>query len=246
MGVGAAHGDAVPLSRQHVGHAAAAAHEGRAVAAHAAVGALGTAQAELGHPPAGSRVRHARRLGSDEGLEVHAVEYAGLEQLALHEGAGHAQQRLAGEDHGAVGHGVDVDLQLHAAQPLQEGLIKQRRSAGGLEASEVVDVAVVEAEALDELDHLVHAAAHRVAALEGVVAEEHVEAGLDAGLELLPVALRHRELVEVGEEREIAGHGAAFLSGWFLLSYSALGALPEPPLPRPPRWRLRRGFFSAA
>ena len=53
----------------------------------------------------------------------------------------------------------------------------------------------------DEGEGLLEAGEDGVLALEGVLAEEEVEDGVDVVLAGLPVGIAHGDLVEVGEER---------------------------------------------
>ena len=138
-----------------------------------------------------------------ERLEVDEVEQRGLEQLALQDRAADADQRLVGEDDGPLGHGVDVDGQLHPSE-VRRGTRGSKRRLPSLpvEPVEVGDVLAIEPEAPDQLDGRREPAGDGEAALEGVAPEEQVEDGLLVDAAGLPVAVGHRELVEVGEQGE--------------------------------------------
>ena len=99
----------------------------------------------------------------------------------------------------ALAHRVDVDRQLEVAQVVDERRLEQRPAARGGKRAEVGEVIFGEAEALHQIRQVRHAARDGVAALEGVVAKRHVEARLGVRLAALQIALRHRELVQVGE-----------------------------------------------
>ena len=197
--------DAVDLAGEAVGGGAAAAHVGGARHGEAAVRALGAAQAKVGDGVALGRLDHARGLGGHERLKVHEVEQGRLEQLAGHHRALHAHDRLAREHHVALARGPHVHVHGEVREPLEELGLEHGAAAGGLDAPEVGDVLVGVAEALHEVGDLAGAAGHGVAAGEWVVTEEDGEAGTGVAHARLPVALGHRELVEVGVERHVGG-----------------------------------------
>ena len=66
--------------------------------------------------------------------------------------------------------------------------------------AEVTGVGLFEAKAFDILDHLLHAARHRVPARKRILAKEEVEDGVVPVPSRPPVSERHRELVQVGQE----------------------------------------------
>ena len=197
--MGAGHGDVEHEARLHVGGGGAAANHRSAAGPHAAGSALGTAQAELGHGGLGGQA-HPGGLGGDEGLEVHAVQQGGFQHLAVHDAAHHPHQGLPGKHDGAFDDGVNVHIKMEGAQMLQELGLEELAAGGRRKRGQVGQVLFREVEVPHDVGQLRHAAGHRVAALEGVVAEEHVEAGLGFGFTGLPIALRHGEFVEVGQQ----------------------------------------------
>ena len=203
--VRARHGDVEQLARQHVRRGSAPAHDGRTAGPQTAARALRAPQAELRH---GSlrRQAHARSLRGDQRLEVHAVQKRRLDELAIHDGAGHAHQRLVREHDGALEHRVDVHTQLEGTQVVEELRLEQLAAAGRVERAQVGHVLVRERELVHEVGQLRHAARDGVAALERVVAKVHVEAGLRVALAGLPIALRHGELVQVSQQRVVDLH----------------------------------------
>ena len=103
-------------------------------------------------------------------------------------------------------HRVDVDRQVQIGKPGEEFRSEERAAGRSLERAQVGAVLFGEGEGLDHFGQLVHAAGHRVAAVEGVLAEVHMEARLLVALVGQPVALGHRQLVEIGVHREIKCH----------------------------------------
>ena len=146
------------------------------------------------------RQAHASGLGGNKRFEVHAVQKRRLDELAIHDGAHHAHDRLMRKHHGALGHGVDVHAQRERAQVLQKRRLEQLPPARRIKASQVLHVLGAEREPVDELGKLVHAAGDGIAAAEGIVAEIRMEAGLRGALPRLPIPLCHGQLIQIGEQ----------------------------------------------
>ena len=111
-----------------------------------------------------------------------------------------------GEHDRTLGHRVDIHRQAQIAQILQEGRIEQGAAGRGVQRGQIGDILLAEAERLHQVGQLGHAAGHRVASLEGIVAEVHGEAGLLARFLGVPVALGHGDLVQIGEQRVVHVH----------------------------------------
>ena len=196
----ARHRQAVGFACKHIGRGCAAAHHGGAACPHAAAGALSTSQAELGDgQPVGSQA-HPSGLGGDERFEVNAVQKRRLDELAIHDGAHHAHDRLVREHHGALDHGIDVHAQRERAQVIQKRGLEQPAPAGRIKACQVLHVLGAEREPVDKLGELVHSASDGVAATEGIVAEIRMEARLRGALPRFPIPLRHGQLIQIGEQ----------------------------------------------
>ena len=201
-------GDAIDLARKQVGGRACAGDVGRAGNGEAAIGTLGTPQAKVRHGVSLCRTHHARDLGCHEGLEVHEVEQGRLDELTVDERALDANHGLAREDHVTLGNGVDREVKVVVAEVLKEGRLEHGAAAGSRDAGQVVNVLVVKDEVLHQLGNLPHTAGNRVAAAKGVLAEEGIKRRLRVHKARLPKPLGHRELVEVGVERDIGWLGA--------------------------------------
>jgi hypothetical protein len=103
---------------------------------------------------------------------------------------------------------VDVAAEGEAAEVLEELIVEQRLAVVAGEGGEVVEIAEVEAERLEVLEGRLQSAGDREAPAEGVLPEGEREARLlprRAGLE---VAERHRELVEIRQQRQRWAVGA--------------------------------------
>ena len=186
MGVGAEDRDAVATTRQHVGRGSATRDVAGARHGEAAIGALGTAQAELGDGTALCRLDHAGGLGGDQRLKVDGVEQRGLEQLALKGGARHAHHGFSRKDQLALGHRIDVDVHAEPAQELEEIRVEHLAAAGCGQGGQVVDVLVRETQVLDQFRQLRGAAHDGERVAKGAIAVERGEAALLLELAVLP------------------------------------------------------------
>ena len=146
--VGAAHRQPQQPARERVRGRVGAAHEGRARRRQPAVDTLRAPQPELDHLVAARGEPHARRLGRDQRLEVDEIEESRLDELGLHQGAAHAHERLVGEDHRALGHGVDVAGQSDPGELAEKGRLEERLAVVAGECREVGEVVLAETVAL--------------------------------------------------------------------------------------------------
>ena len=202
VGVRALHRDAVQLAGEHVGGPGHPAHVGRAGRRQGAVDPLGAPQPELDHRLPPGREHRARRLGGDEGLEVHDGEQRGLEQHAGDDRPADPDQGLVREDHRALGNRVDVHVELEGAEPVEEGRLEEGLPVGAHLPGQEGEVVLRERVVKREVDGVGQAGRHRVAALERVAPERQVEDRLLPRHPALPRRRGHGELVEVGEERQ--------------------------------------------
>ena len=203
-------GDAVLLARKDVRRGGATTDDGSARGPKTAH-ALSTAKPELSHGRLG-RLADARSLGGNERFEVHAVQKRCFDKLTLKDAAFHAHKRLVGEHDGSLANGIDVDRQFEIGQVIKESLLEKLAATRSGKARKVLDVLFAERASLHELGQLIHAAGNRIAALERVVAEIHMEARLGVGHAVFPVTLRHGDLVQIGEQCVIDGHKISSLS----------------------------------
>ena len=216
--MGAAHGNAEALARLHVRGRGAAADVGRAAGAERAVEALRPAQAELQHRLAGSRdVAEPRRLGRHQGLEVDDVEDRRLDELADEQGRLDPQQRLPGEDGGALRDRGERHGQVERRQRVEEAGREKRAAVATREAPQIVDVLGLEAQPVEKGNDLLQPRRDGETAAERGPPHRHVEAGPVQMTTVLPVALGHRQLVEVGGQsaHEDASSGSRADRCWY-------------------------------
>ena len=83
---------------------------------------------------------------------------------------------------------------------LEEGI--RNRVEGGLLA-QVADVFVREAQALQIIERRIHSGSHQVGALRRQVANEKLKRGTGIHA-VLKIARRHRQLVQINQQRRIA------------------------------------------
>ncbi len=115
-----------------------------------------------------------------------------------------------GKGDGALGHGLDVEGALEVGQALDEGLREAGVAIGPLEARQVLQLVRFEAQPLQVAQRVLETGRHGVGAAEGRAPEEEVEDRPPVGDARFPIAVGHRQLVEVGEEGEV-GHVAPIL-----------------------------------
>ena len=125
VGHGPGGGDAVELVADGAGRAVDAADIGRPCAHHRAVHPLGPAGAELQNGAALGGADHPVGLGGDEGLVVDRQQGVGLDELGLGGGGADGDQRLPGEDRGALGDRPDVAGELEVPEVVQEVLLEE-------------------------------------------------------------------------------------------------------------------------
>ena len=171
----------------------------RARARARAVDALRAPHAELEHRPAARRLAHARRLGRDERLVVDRSSSSAVSTIcACRTGPVTRSSGSCANTTVPSGTASTAHVKRSAPSVVEEPALEQRRPIGAAERREVVEIALVEAQPLEQLERGLDARRDRVAAAERRLAERQVEDGLALRDALLPVAVRHRELVQVG------------------------------------------------
>src|SRR5262249_28014792 len=89
---------------------------------------------------------------------------------------------------------------------VEEGLLEEPLSVVPGQTGQVFEVVSLKPKPFDEVDDRGEAAGHRVAAAERCLSKEQVEDRFVVRSTRLPVAVGHRELIEVGEQR-LLSHG---------------------------------------
>ena len=136
---------------------------------------------------------------------VDDVEQRGLDQLRLEYGRAHADKRLAGKHHRALGHGLNVAAEVEMPEQIQKALVEE------VQRAQILDVALLKVQVFDVVDQLLETRGHGVAGHLGGLAVEHIEYRAVAEHVALVVAVHHGQLIEVGHHRQIA-HGKITLS----------------------------------
>ena len=203
--VGALDRNVEELAGQGVGGSGAPAHVRRPARRQGAVETLGAPEPELQHRLPAGRLAHPRRLGGDERLEADDVEQHRFQDLALQDGAAYPHQRLVREHHRSLGHRVHVAGKAGLPEIVEKGVLEHALAVVAAQPRQVFEVAGVEAETGEHPHDVPEPATHGETSLVRVLAEremKHRFLRVGAGL---PVGVRHRELVEVREERERVG-----------------------------------------
>jgi hypothetical protein len=164
---------------------------------HAGIDAVGAAQAEVHDGPAARREHRAHGLAHLHRLEMHQVHHSGLDELCLDDGRRDLQQGLVGKDRGALGDGPDLAGEANAAQELEE------RRLEPFEGGEVGDGLIGELEAFQEAEYIFESGGDQESARGRELSDEEAK-GRVGGHSLPEVRRRHRELIEVGQERDVA------------------------------------------
>ena len=189
--------DVEHLSREHVARRRAAADHRGARAVNAGVRPLRAAQAKLHHIVPASGIHHACRLGCDERLMVDEVEQRRFDQLRLHDGRAHAQERLIREHDRALGHAVDFPREAQRAQHVEKILVKE------VQRPQIIEVLLGKMELIDIVDDGLRARHYRVS-IVFAVAKKQIEHGLVFAHAITVIPVHHRELVQVGHHGQVS------------------------------------------
>ena len=196
----AGHGDAVARAGRHVRRRRHAGEVERAGGREPRVGAVGASPPEVGDRTPGRRADDARALRGDERLEVHLVDEVRLHHLRLRHRGLDDQQRLVAEGRRPLRHRPHIAREPQLAEPVEEARWEAHPAASAASASAPNSRRSRYASAA------VEAARQQVVAPRGERACEQLERGGRSHV-VLPVRLEHRELVEVGEQREVDARG---------------------------------------
>ena len=193
--------DAVAPGGQHVAGRAESGDVRGPGHAQGRLRAVGAAGGEVRQGSALRRHDAAGRLGCQQGLILYLVDYDGFGELGGDDGRGHFQYGFVGEEQAALGHGAHAAAESEIAQVFQELF---RENAG---VAQVIDAGVAEGQGGQTIDRVIHAGGDQVAAVGWVFA--HVEAEGGFALHTFgEVGLCHGQLVEIGEQADVAGrHG---------------------------------------
>ncbi len=176
-----------------------------------------TPQAELEHGTPVGGLGDPRRFGGHQRLIVEMIEQRGLEDLNDRQRPLDDGDRSMGVNHATLGdrpdrHGREVPGLL---EPSKEALVEPRSSVDILLAAQQSQVLIGDPGRFDPVEQPPETGGHRIpclmAPVVGVLTEEVVEQRRAFVETLLPVHLRHRQLVLVGEQKPF-GQVAAIVS----------------------------------
>ena len=128
---------------------------------------------------------------------VDGQQYHGFDELRLNHRPGNGHERLTGEYGRAFRHGPDIALEFEMPQIVQECFGKAAAAA------EVFDIFVGEMQVFKVVDQLLNARHDGVAAAIRYAAEEHVKIGPPVGDAFFKIAMRHGELIEIGQHGQV-------------------------------------------
>ena len=189
---GAVQRNAEPLAGEHRRRAGKAYEVTRARRQQAGLGAVRAPHAEIDQEFAGRGQHHARGFRRDQRLEMQDIDQPRLDELRLRQRRGHAQDRLVGEEHAALGDGV------HVAGETQRGEIIDEVFAESAGAFQPGDFTVGETQGLKVIKRLLQPGGDEEAAPGRQVADEKFEYG-GFRLAMVQIGLDHVDLVEVGQ-----------------------------------------------
>jgi hypothetical protein len=126
-------------------------------------------------------------------------------ELRLEQRPADAHERLVREHDGSLRHHLDVEREPHRAERVEELSREERQLVHAAQRREIPEVLVGESKSLEIRERGFDPAGYRVAAAKGGGPEVQVKRRLLLRAPLAPVAERHGELVEVGEECRAGG-----------------------------------------
>ena len=209
MGVSTFHGNAKLFAGQHIRCGGAATDIGRSAGGEPSVDPLCPSQSEFEHRFTARRATNPRRLGRDQRLEVHDIQKRRFQNLALQHRPADTDQGLLRERHGPFRHRVQVDRQTQFAQVRQKRGREQRLTIVTRERREVRQIRFIKTKGSKIIDGRSQSRDHRIASGKRRLAEKQMKDRLTFRVALFPVPVRHRELVQIGQQGERCGvaHG---------------------------------------
>ena len=194
---GAHRGNTVHLVGKGAGSAHAAADVGSLGTVHRTADALCAAGTKLHHSAAIGSAADAVRLGGDQTLVVKAQQDKGFDQLCFDCLGADGDHRLAGENGGAVGNGVNIAGKAEVLQILQKFLRENTAS------TEVRNILFVKMQILNVIDDLIKTCGNGKTALVGNAAEEGIKVGDTILVAVAEVAIAHRQLIKIAEHTQV-------------------------------------------
>ena len=113
------------LPGKHVARGSAAANHRGPCAVNSGVRTLRTAQAEFHNGAVARSIAYTARFGRNQGLMIDKSEHRRLDQLRLHDGRAHSEQRFIRKGDRSLRHGVDVAREAQLRKRFEKRLVKQ-------------------------------------------------------------------------------------------------------------------------
>lgn len=190
-------GDSEKFTGNDVGRGSATAYASGASAVNACVGTLRSAKSEFADFVFRTLFQ-ARGFGCDERLVIYKRKERGFHELRLPKGRGHRENRLVGKHHRAFGHGFDVARKLKRFERFQKVLVED------FERAQIRDVAVVEMK-IEDIVYRLFESCRDCVGISAASAIEDIEHRPSFVEFATAIAVHHRKLIKVGQQREIVG-----------------------------------------
>ena len=200
MRMGSLDGNAIPATRRHVRRPHATTDERRPARRETAVRPLRPPEPEIQHRFPARRLAHPGRLRRDQGLEVDRVQQRGLDEQAVRQRALDPDERRPREYHRPLRHGRDVEPDRGLVEVAQKVLVEEWQTVVARQTAEIPQFVVGESDRREVIERGLQTRRYREATAERCVPEVEVEDPLVVRATEPPVAVRHRQLVQVGEE----------------------------------------------
>ena len=214
MGVGSSDGNAEESAGEYVRRRRTAADVGRPARPQRAVDPLCPAQAELQHRFAACGHDHPRGLRRHQRLKVDDVQQGGLEQLGLDQRPLNPKQRLVREDDRSLGNAVEIASEAQLAEIVEKRRLKERPSVVAAKRGQIGEVIALKTQIRHKLHRRGQAGCDRKSAVEGMLAKEQVENSLVILFSGLPMAVGHRELIQIGQQAQRRSVGCRKYAHW--------------------------------
>ena len=166
--------------------------------------ALGAAGAELKDRAVLRRTADTVGFCRDKRLMIDGQQHHSLDELRLDHRAAHDDYRLVREHRRALLDRPYVALEFEICEIFEEFFAKL------VLASQIFDVFFCEAEIVQIFYELLKPGKQRKPAVVRDGAEKHIEHGDLVSDVMLKIAVRHRQLIKVGEHRQISGGNFVF------------------------------------
>ena len=135
-------------------------------------------------------------------MEVDQIEQRRLDELTLNKRPLDADQRLGREDKRAFRDRIDLAAEGHGLQRVKKCRVEQGLAIRATHLGQKGGVFRLEPKMAQKIHHILKATGDAEAAPKRIVTEEQVEDGFPVCESGLPIAIRHGELVEIGQQSQ--------------------------------------------